>query len=53
MLDELQAGYGVTRVRATIERENDASRRLLERLGFAAGEAATGTSELQLVRDAP
>ncbi len=53
MLDELRTGYGVTRVRATIERDNDASRRLLERLGFAAGEAATGPSELQFVRSLP
>ena len=53
MLDELRTGYGVTRVRATIERDNDASRRLLERLGFAAGDDAPGTSELHFVRGLP
>lgn len=53
MLDELQTGYGVTRMRATIERANEASQRLLERLGFAAGDDVPGTSELQFVRGMP
>jgi ribosomal-protein-alanine N-acetyltransferase len=53
MLDELRTGYGVTRLRATVECDNEASRRLLERLGFAAGDDAPGTSELQFVRSMP